>query len=138
MKDKLFIPLFLGIMIFFTACEKTQDILPNNSDLRDDFIGEWTCSETELKSTEDYTVTIEKNPQNSSQVVLQNFGLLGPDAFPYAYITDDRITLPQQTVNGYTIKNANGELVDQETIEWTYTLNDGSDDNKYEATYTKK
>lgn len=137
MKNKFFIPLLFGIMILFSACEETLDILPDNSDPRDKFIGEWTCSETELRSTEDYTVTIQKNPENSTQVVLKNFGLLGQDAFPYAYITGDKITLPQQNVNDWTIKNASGELVDDETIEWTYTLNDGGDEEDFAATYTK-
>jgi len=137
MKDKFFILLLFGIMISFTACEETTDILPDNSDPRDKFIGEWTCSETELK-TKDYPVTIEKNPENSAQVVLQNFALLGTDAFPHAYIIGDKITLPQQPVKGVTIINASGELVDEEKIEWTYTLNDGADEEKFAATYTKK
>ena len=137
MKNLLPILTLFSLMFLLSACEEAEDLLPDNADPRDDFIGEWNCSETELKSTDDYTVTIQKDPDNSSQVLLQNFGLLGQDQYPYGLITGDRINVPQQEINGWTIKNASGDMNGENSIDWTYTLSNGSDDFQYAATYTR-
>ncbi|MCF8232797.1 MAG: hypothetical protein K9J27_11465 [Bacteroidales bacterium] len=137
-KFKLLFPVLIALGLFNTGCEETDDFLPNeNSDPRDEFIGKWNCNETELKSTEDFTVTIQKDPDNSSQVLLQNFALLGQNKYPYGLITGDKITLPEQETGNVTIKDASGELVDENKIEWEYTLFDGADENKYVATFTR-
>jgi len=138
MKKLLVIPFFVSLSFLFSGCEEAENFIPDNADPRDDFIGEWNCSENELKSTDDYTVTIQKDPENSGQVLLQNFGLLGQSAYPYGLITGDKINIPRQEVNNWIIKNASGELIGKDKIEWTYTLSDGADETRFEATYTRK
>lgn len=134
----LFLPVLIVLVSFITGCEETDNFLPDeNSDPRDEFIGKWNCSESELKSAEDFTVTIQKDPDNSSRVLLQNFALLGQDKYPYGLITGDKITLPEQEAGNWTIKDAGGQLVGEDKIEWEYTLFDGADEKNYIATYTR-
>lgn len=139
MKKSLLLPFLIGLIAFISGCEEAEEIIPDdNSDPRDAFVGSWNCSETELKSTEDYEVTIDYDPNNSGQVLLKNFGLLGQDARPYGLITGNKITIPEQDgFDGWTIMEASGDKTGDNTIEWTYKLSNGSDIFNYEATYTR-
>lgn len=138
MKKSFLIFLVIAITAL-SGCEEAENILPgDNSDPRDEFVGKWNCSETELKSTEDYPVTIEYDPNNSGQVLIQNFGLLGQDARPYGLITGDKITIPEQDgFDGWTVIEADGNKTGANTIEWTYKLSNESDNFEYAATYTR-
>jgi hypothetical protein len=124
-------------MMIFTACEETDDVLPDdNGDARDAFIGTWNVNDTQLKSSDDsYTVQISADVNNSSQVIIYNFGLLNGSVT--AVVAGDDIEVPMQEVNGWTVESASGMLNGSgDEINWTYTLSDGADAFHYAAVYT--
>ena len=76
MKTIFSLSLFLAALtiLFISACEPV-DGDPVSDDPRDAYVGEWQFIES-FKSTEvqSYLVTITKDPSNSSQILLANFG----------------------------------------------------------------
>lgn len=122
-------------LFFFTGCEEIDNTDPN-TDPRDDFVGQWNCNETPAKKKNNYRVNIEYDSDNSSQVLLFNFGLLGNTAAAYGIVAGDNVNIPLQDVSGGWSAQGQGELVNDNQIEWTYTLDNGSDRIDYIATYT--
>lgn len=117
--------LFLLSGIFFQSC--TDEDIINPVDDRAAFLGTWDVIETCVKDA--YSVTIEADPSNSVQVIIQNFWLIGyQEKAPYAIVAGTNITIPSQTMcndNSNTVSGS-GKLKDGK-IEWDYTVNDGAD-----------
>lgn len=131
---KLFV--YFIFLITFVSC--TDDTDPfNPQDDRDAFLGVWNVDETCNRIP--YQVTIIKDPTNSSQVIITNFWLIGPDEkAPYAIAAGNSIVIPQQNIfnDEKTIVKGSGVL-DKNIIEWEYTVNDGADLYTCTATYEK-
>lgn len=124
----------LSMLIFFSGCEETDDTDPD-ADPRDEFVGEWNCNEVPAKRNS-YRVLINYDNSNSSQVLLFNFGLLGQSASAYGIVAGNDVTVPLQEIDGDWTVDGQGEMIDEETIEWTYTIDDGADRTDYIATFT--
>jgi len=124
----------LSMLIFCSGCEETDDTDPD-MDPRDDFVGEWNCNEVPAKRNS-YRVLINYDNSNSSQVLLFNFGLLGQNASAYGIVAGNDVTVPLQEIDGDWTVDGQGEMIDEETIEWTYTIDDGADRTDYIATFT--
>jgi hypothetical protein len=115
---------FLMLVMIFPACE-LDDIDPDG-DIRDKFIGTWRFDESEAKSDLTfYTVQITKDPGNTSQVLLRNFGNVG-NASAYGIVTTNRITVTSQTLASLTISGS-GSTVTNTRMNWTYSIIDGAD-----------
>lgn len=124
------------ITLFFIACTEDSDLI-NPQDDRDLFLGTWNVNETCNRGA--YQVTITKDPTNSSQVIINNFWLIGPnEKAPYAIVAGSNIVIPQQNIynDEKTIVKGSGVL-DEDIIEWEYTVNDGADLYTCTATYEK-
>lgn len=131
---KLISCLILALLI--SSCTEDGDII-NPQDDRDAFLGTWNVDETCNRIP--YQVTIIKDPSNSSQVIIKNFWLIGPDeTAPYAIVAGDNIVIPQQNISndGKTVVKGSG-ILDKQTIDWEYTVNDGADLYTCTATYEK-
>lgn len=135
MKSFKIIGYFIFTLIIF-SCTEEGDIFDPQDD-RDAFLGTWNVDETCNRIP--YQVTIIKDPTNSSQVIINNFWLIGPDEkAPYAIVAGNSIVIPQQNIynDEKTIVKGSGVL-DKGTIEWEYTVNDGADLYTCVATYEK-
>jgi hypothetical protein len=124
------------VLIIMFSCTEDGDILNPEED-RDMFIGTWNVNETCNRIP--YQVTIIKDPSNSSQVIIENFWLIGPDEKPpYAIVAGNTIVIPQQNIcnDDKTIVKGTGDLSNN-VINWEYTVNDGADLYTCIATYTK-
>jgi hypothetical protein len=116
--------------LFFTlnllSCTVEDDPL-NPADDRDAFLGNWNVIETCNK--DGYTVNITIDPSNSSQVIIENFALIGyNEKPPYAIIAGSTITIPKQLVcDDESLEVAGSGKLDKETIKLDYTLSDGAD-----------
>lgn len=124
----------LVISLTFYSCTDEEDPL-NPQDDRDAFLGTWNVTESCTK--EAYSVTIVKDPSNSSQVIIQNFWLIGfNEKPPYAIVAGTTITIPEQTIcyNASNTVSGSGKL-DKGKIDWDYTVNDGADLWSCSATY---
>jgi len=125
----------LFFALFLISCEDTDSINPQDD--RDAFLGTWNVDETCLRLP--YQVTIIKDPTNSSQVIINNFWLIGPgEKAPYAIVAGSRIEIPQQVIfndEKTTVKGSG--ILNKKEIEWEYSVNDGADLYLCTATYEK-
>ncbi len=129
----------LGLLLMFvlalTGCEPEPNEIPDQ-DYRDDFVGTWIADDSPAKSTlNTYEVTISKDPNNSSQVILYNFHQSNESVS--GLVTSNRINVTSALVNEETI-NGEGKLIGNNTIQWDYSVNDGADLIEWTATYTRK
>ena len=107
------------------SCSKTQDNTPSGSDVRDKLSGSWTSDETsKLSGKASYSVTISKDVTSGDGIIMKNFYQLGSNANTLASFDGTYITIPQQSVSGYSIKGS-GIYNSNNTINFTYTTNDG-------------
>ena len=82
--------------LLFIACTEDSDLV-NPQDDRDLFLGTWNVNETCNRGA--YQITITKDPTNSSQVIINNFWLIGPnEKAPYAIVAGSNIVIPQQNI----------------------------------------
>lgn len=128
--------------LFITACEPlTND--PASGDIRDDYTGVWKFVES-FKSTQGqtYLVTIVKDPTNSSQVILQNFGNPGSDNnTAIGIVTSSQIVVSRQTLtNTSWIVEGSGSFSNaaKTTMNWAFSITAGGSKDDYTATVTKQ
>ncbi|MEI6124408.1 MAG: hypothetical protein WCQ95_12360 [Bacteroidota bacterium] len=133
MKDQKYnIILFVVISILgLYSCEKTTNDPP--TDVRDQYVGSWSCSESPLIN---YPVVIRLDSNNSTQILISNFHLLGSNAKAYAIATINNLTLPSQVISGNTF-NGSGTLVNANKFTLKYYVNNLTDIDTVNATYTK-
>lgn len=127
---------YIVLTLLLVACTEDTDVIDPQDD-RDAFLGTWNVDETCNRIP--YQVTITKDPTNSSQVIINNFWLIGPDEkAPYAIVAGSNIVIPQQNINNEekTIVKGSG-VMNKNTIEWEYTVNDGADLYTCTAIYEK-
>lgn len=124
------------IIATFTSCLPDDDLIVD--DIRDSFVGTWRFNESPLKSPETiYTVVITKDPGNTSQVLLRNFGNVGNFQTAYGIVTQTRIAIPSQTIASFII-SGDGVLSGSTRMEWSYSINDGADLTTYSAVAEKQ
>lgn len=124
------------LVVLLPSCE-LEDVDPD-ADIRDKFIGTWRFDESEAKSDLTfYSVAISKDPGNSSQVLLQNFGNVGNFHSAYGIVTTNRITVTSQSIASFTISGS-GNSVSGTRMDWTYSINDGADLINYTAIAEKQ
>lgn len=132
---------FIGIIILatlaFTSCE---DALNLSDDPRDAFIGDWSVKEENtLKSTDYYNVSIEKSASDTTAVFIKNFYAINYSTSVEAVVSGSNITIPSQTVSGFTIQGYGSMPFNGKTIGWSYTVNHNNGFiDQVTATYTKK
>lgn len=119
--------ILLSALIAFSACDETIDDDDPGVEDREKFLGSWSTTETSLEYPQPitFTVTIEKD-DNSAQIRLYNIYQLGTDVYAYALVTGNSFTIPNQNVSNMEIVDGYGEMVDDNTIELDYVINDGA------------
>lgn len=132
--------LLLSLFVFFTiSCEELGDI-DDTGDPRDKMTGTWQFVENSKKNGQSisYTVYISKDPGNSSQVILENFGNPGTsDIQSTGIATSSQIVVTEQTLsNGWVIEGS-GKLDGTETMNWSYSIIAGGDIEQYTAVASK-
>jgi len=131
-----FIGLFLAISLY--SCNDDEEDIEPYVDPRDKFVGSWLCTEDNKKSTMiAYTVVISLDASNSSQVLLANFNLFGENESASGLVTNNLITVPLQTILDNDI-NGKGNMIDVNTINWEYYVDDGADIDTITAVFTKQ
>jgi hypothetical protein len=126
-----------GFML--SGCEPV-DNSTTGDDPRDPYVGVWQFIESK-KSTEgqSYIVTISKDPANSSQVLLENFGNPGTqEAAVTGIVTANQIAISSQSLSNGWIVEGSGKIsnADKTKMTWTYSITAGGDKEFYTATAT--
>ncbi len=143
MKKALLFFIFLAAVTsyVFVGCELPAND-PSGGDPRDAYVGEWQFLES-FKSTESqsYLVTITKDPDNSSQVILGNFANSG---FNYisaiGIVTSTQIVVSSQKMSNNWIVDGNGKFTDKNNtiMDWTLSVTAGGNKDLFTATATKQ
>ena len=125
--------------LFIIGCEPVDDNSLSD-DSRDAYVGEWDMSES-FKSTlaQSYIITISKDPNNSSQVIIGNLGNPGSqDITVKGIVTLGKVIVSSQTMsNKWVIEGAGAfSNVAKTTMSWTYTITAGGNKDDYKATAT--
>ena len=130
--------------VLYTGCEPADEETPSGDDARDPYIGVWQFAESSsFKSTDgqSYIVTISKDPGNSSQVILENFGNPGSQSISVTgIVTTNQIVVSSQSLgNGWVVEGV-GKVsnVNKTSMAWTYSITAGGDKESYTATATKQ
>lgn len=141
MKKIINFSLFLAsiTILLISACEPVDN--PTDGDPRDSYVGEWQFYET-TKSTENqsYIVAIIKDPNNSSQVILGNFGGSGVNNISAkGIVTSSQIVVSSQQMSNNWIVDGNGEFANSSktSMTWTFSITAGGTKDTHDATATK-
>lgn len=123
----LFIVIAAFASFFISGCEPADNTVPGD-DARDPFIGMWQFQEAgKFKSTEgqSYVVSITKDPNNSTQVILKNFGNPGSeDVTVIGIVTANQIVVSSQMMANGWVAEGVGKFsnVTKTSMSWTYNL----------------
>jgi hypothetical protein len=124
-----------AFMLATVSCE-VDDLIGNSAIV--EIEGEWLVDEeseifgkSTMKSTlATYTVTISADPENTNGIIIDNFYNVGISV--RANVSGSSITIPNQNAeDGYSVYGSGTISGNRNTINMSYTVNDGSaqDDN---------
>lgn len=137
-----FLSIFIAITgLLFSACELT-DGDTTGDDPRDPYIGDWQFAES-LKSTEgqSYVVNIAKDPDNSSQVILGNFGNPGSTSvYAVGLVTSTQVVISSQKMsNNWTVAGS-GHFTNlsKTSMSWSFSITAGGNLDQYTAVAAKQ
>ncbi len=139
---RLFIFIATLTVLLYQGCEPV-DNTPAGDDVRDPFVGVWQFYETGFKSTlaQSYIVSITKDPSNSSQVILKNFGNPGTqDVTVIGLVTASQIVVSSQSMSTGWTAEGSGKFnnVAKTTMAWTYSLIIAGSKEYHTATATRQ
>ena len=134
MKTRIFLTMLSLMVLIMPACLPTDDVDPD--DPVDKFLGTWKVNETCSRMS--YDVDISKDPGNSAQVLIYNFGNPGAGYDPaVGLVVSNTIQISPQTIGeGWTV-SGKGTYKSDGTISWNYTLIIASIEYSCTATYFK-
>jgi hypothetical protein len=138
MRKYKYIAVIILMSLSISSCEDVLDLL--SDDPRDSFVGDWDVKEdNKLKSIDYYTVSIEKSGSDSTAVLINNFYAISASTSARAIVSGYNITIPGQTMSGYTIQGYGSIAGNGKTIDWSYTVNHNNGFiDQVTATYTKQ
>jgi hypothetical protein len=127
---------------FLSSCEPDNTITDDTGDSRNEFVGVWRFTETgHLKSgqSQSYIVTISLDPDNSNQVILNNFGNPGDsNCNAFGLVTTNQIVVSSQSLNNGWIVEGSGKRTTSGHMDWSYSITAGGDIEYYNASAVKQ
>lgn len=122
--------LFLSLVL--PSCNLDEEIGPDTDPI-EKYLGSWSVRDNELKVN--YTVSISRNPSNSTEVRIQNFAASGGTAT--ALVVGNTLTLTSSVIgNGWQVSGT-GIYKNSSRLEFTYNLVvSGSAENRF-ALFTR-
>lgn len=119
---KIPVILVMILLLFSGGCETGDDNNPSPvPDTRDKYIGNWAVNNESCAKSK-YQVIIAKDPSNSAQVLVRNFGFssaLEPDT---AIVAGNSIVVYQQYNSEDWLVEGQGSYQENGSIKWTYSL----------------
>jgi hypothetical protein len=135
MKTRIFLVLIALFTLQMPACLPVDDTIDPGDPVAK-FLGDWKVNESCQRGN--YNVTIDVDPGNSSQVLLDNFGNPGPDYdVAVGLVVSNDIYVSSQTIGeGWTV-SGKGTYQSDGTILWDYTLIIAMNEQNCTAVYSK-
>ena len=134
----IIVALVFSAVLFFTGCDELNS--DPEIDPRSRLVDSWMVDESSSyykSGLEVYRIEIYKHPTDSSKIGIYNF--FNVDANAEAILSDRRLTLPHQSLDGGFSVSGTGEIQSGwNEIIWSYDVDDGSGvRNDVAATYTR-
>jgi hypothetical protein len=143
MKSIFRILLFLSVLAttgLLPSCEPDNTDINDPNDPRNDYVGVWRFTESKKNTlSQSYIVTISLDPDNSSQVILDNF--CNPGTTDYGatgIVTTNQIVVSSQQLSNNWLVSGSGKLTSEGKMTWSYSITVGGDLEYYTATATKQ
>lgn len=121
--------LLLGILLI-GSCATTSD---GETDDIEKYIGTWSVSDQAARIN--YSVTINANPSNSAEILLNNFADLGTSAV--GLVIGNSVVIDEQSLGSEYSVNGSGSFINSGKLEFNFELNDGIDKEARVAVFTK-
>lgn len=133
-RKKYFIVILLVIIsLSINSCALDDDIILDENDPSAIFLGTWSVSDNETKLN--YEVVIQRNPSNSTEVLLQNFASSGSSAT--ALVVGKTLTVTSQIIGSNWTVTGTGIYKNSSRIDFDYSLIVGGSTEKRFAIYTR-
>lgn len=125
----------LGLLILLVACEADVPY-PDNPAL--ELSGTWQCRESSEKlSPASYSVTINSASSFSEEIEVSNFYQLGQSRKVRILIQGYYLSIPVQSVDGFSISGSGSVSGRFDQISLTYTVDDQSEINTVQNILTR-
>ena len=136
--NKILLSILFSALLMLGACDSGDDNNPSPvPDARDKFVGDWAVNNENCGKAK-YVASISKDPSNSAQVLINNFGFSGSAEADTAIIAGSSIVLyKQMNGEGWEVQGT-GSYKSNESIEWTYSLLISGNLENCTATYVKQ
>ena len=131
MYQKYLLPAIFLIGILLTgSCAITDE---GETDDIEKYIGTWSVSDQPARIN--YNVTIEANPSNSAEILLNNFADLGNTAV--GLVVGNSVVIDEQSLGSDYFVSGSGSYINNGKLEFNFDLNDGIDNESRIAVFTK-
>jgi hypothetical protein len=132
------IKIFIAVLLLVPFVQSCQDDVSDTGDPRDAIAKKWrVVDDWDNVGQLGYDVTISKDANEATKILITNFGGWGTPDKLNATIANKTITIPTQTLDGtYKITNGSGTISkDLNSIDFTYTVFDGDVTKSVTANY---
>ncbi len=122
------------VLLSFSFCAKDNTIVPATDEAQK-YLGTWNVSDNAARLN--YTVTIERNPENiNSELFLNNFADLKGKV--KGSIIGNTIVIEKQAAGSanYSVEGS-GNFINSTRLEFTYSLDDNIETEMRKAVFTK-
>lgn len=128
---------FALFCIMFTivaiSCNRDDEDTPNA-----DIYDTWKCNENSATfGTQNYHVDISKDNTATDKIIIDNFFNLGLGKSIKATLSGQTITINNAVLEGNTFNGTGTVSSNYNTINWSYTFDDGNGPENVTATYTR-
>ena len=126
----------LFMCVVLISCTEEDPILVPDVDPKDKFIGTWNVrEEIGNQVTGNYTSLVTNNPNNTSQIIINNIYNLGATANISALVANNSLSISQANITGISIfgsgtYSGSGFIIN-------LTVDEGSGTSQVKTTYSK-
>jgi hypothetical protein len=127
-----------GLFLCFVlvSCTDEEPLLIQDTDPRDKFIGTWNVrEEIGNQVTGNYSSVVTNNPNNTSQIIINNIYNLGSAASISALVANNSLSISQANITGVSISGSGTYSGSGFII--TLTVDEGSGPIQVKTTYSK-
>jgi hypothetical protein len=126
----------LFLCLVLVSCTDEEPLLIQDTDPKEKFIGTWNVrEEIGNQVTGNYTSVVTSNPNNTSQIIINNIYNLGANANIPALVANNSLSISQSTITGISISGS-GTYGGSGFIIYL-TVDEGSGTSQVKTTYSK-
>lgn len=126
----------LFLCLVLVSCTDEEPLLIQDTDPKEKFVGTWNVrEEIGNQVTGNYTSVVTSNPNNTSQIIINNIYNLGANANIPALVANNSLSISQSTITGISISGS-GTYGGSGFIIYL-TVDEGSGTSQVKTTYSK-